>query len=255
MAKHLTDIEVPSIENWRSTDREEIQRPRVRPQSGELQIANADRTKGFAAAAHEQINSALLRCEERYPNAGPHSVLYVVVEGDVAQCRAKLDALHEEYFGPGQCDPLSPVRLEVIDRGTDEAVQRLNDLGLLARTTRATRALWPGETSRTEPAPLSDNERLRVGELRQQANRKIKMARLLHEGDFGEESRSALLHALLPLGSALAIEARLPEPVELSDVLAAPLAQRWGEVLTPLRLFVNEGGIPSTRILEQLAKI
>src|SRR5204862_5295834 len=47
----------------------------------------ADRSRGFAAAAQQRINGALLRCEERYPNDGPHSVLYVVVDRDAAQWR------------------------------------------------------------------------------------------------------------------------------------------------------------------------
>ena len=105
----------------------------------------ADRPLGFAQAAHQRVNGALCRCEERYPLEGPHSVLYVVVERDAAQWREKLNALHQDYFGPGQCDPLAPVRLEVIDRATDEALQRLIEAGLVARTTRATRPLWPLE--------------------------------------------------------------------------------------------------------------
>ena len=105
----------------------------------------ADRPRGFATAAQQRINGALLRCEERYPNDAPHSVLYVVVERDAAQYREQLGSLHEEYFGPGRWDPLAPVRLEVIDRATDEALQRLIDAGLLAKTTRASRPLWPAE--------------------------------------------------------------------------------------------------------------
>ena len=76
-----------------------------------------------------------------------------MVERDAAQYREQLGALHEEYFGPGQWDPLAPVRLEVIDRATDEALQRLIDAGLLAKTTRATRPLWPADSRRSRAAP------------------------------------------------------------------------------------------------------
>src|SRR5205814_10340695 len=58
----------------------------------------ADRPRSFAAAAHQQINGALVRCEERFPNDGPHSVLYVVVDRDAPQWREKLGTLHGEYF-------------------------------------------------------------------------------------------------------------------------------------------------------------
>src|SRR5437016_4493479 len=126
----------------------------------------ADRPRGFAAAAHQRINGALLRCEERYPNDGPHSVLYLVVERDAPLWRERLGSLHEEYFGPGQCDPLSPVRLEVIDRATDEALQRLIEAGLVSRTSRAIRPLWPAEPAGAAAAPLSEADRARAAEHR-----------------------------------------------------------------------------------------
>jgi len=180
-----------------------------------------------------------VRCEERYPNEGPHSVLYVIVDRDAPLWREKLNPLHEEYFGPGQCDPLSPVRLEVIDRAMDEALQRLIEAGLVAKTSRATRPLWPAETTEAAPPPLSEAERAKATAHRQQAARKIKMARLLGEGELSEEARTALLEAMLPLGRALAIESRLPEPARVDDVLLPPLAHQWRNALTPLRDFAS----------------
>jgi len=215
----------------------------------------ADRQRGFALAAQQRVNGALLRCEERYPNDGAHSVLYLVVEKDAPQWREKLDALHHEYFGPGQSDPLAPVRLEVIDRATDESLQRLIDLGLISRTTRATRPLWPETVVETKLQRLSDAEREKAGAFRQQAARKLKIARLLGDGDLGEEARSALLEAMLPLGRALAIESRLPEPAELNEVFLPPLAQSWREALTPLRLFTSETTAPWKAALDCLATV
>jgi hypothetical protein len=52
-------------------------------------------------------------------------VLYVVVDRDAAQYREQLRSQNEEYFGPGHLDPLASVRLEVVDRSTDEALERL----------------------------------------------------------------------------------------------------------------------------------
>jgi len=145
----------------------------------------ADRPRGFAAAARERINGALLRCEERYPNDGSHSVLYVVVDQNAPRWSEKLDALHQEYFGPGESDPLAPVQLEVIDRITDEALQRLIDAGLLAKTTRATRPLWPAEASESSPPPLSAAELERSAGHRQRAARKLKMAQVLNDAGLG----------------------------------------------------------------------
>ena len=215
----------------------------------------ADRTQGFAAAASRRINGALLRCEERYPNDAPHSVLYVVVERDAAQYREQLSSLHEEYFGPGQWDPLAPVRLEVIDRATDEALQRLIDAGLLAKTTRASRPLWPAEAAEATPPPLSPAEQEKLAAHRQLAARKLKMARVLSDAALNEEARASLLEAVAPLGCALALQHRFPEPASLNDALLPPLSPCWKDALSPLRQFVANAAHPCQPILEALTSL
>jgi hypothetical protein len=216
---------------------------------------SADRSQGFAAAAQQKINGALFRCEERYPADGAHSVLYVVVERDAAQWRENLRSLHEEYFPPAQTDPLAPIRLEVIDRATDEALTRLIELGLVSRTTRAIRPLFPADPAAAQPAPLSELERQQATAHRQLAARKLKMATLLGEGGLSEEARSALLESMLPFGRALAVESRLPEPGSLEEALLAPLAQRWGAALLPLREFAEDTGSSWKPIAEHLQKV
>jgi hypothetical protein len=216
----------------------------------------ADRRLGFAEAAHRLINGALFRCEERYPNEGPHSVLFVVVERDAPQWRDKLSSLHQEYFPIDQSDPLAPVRLEVIDRATEEALNRLADLGLVSRTTRANRALFQADTLAPQPPPLSMAEQQQAAAHRQSAVRKIKIASLLGEGGMLEEARNALLEAVLPLGRALAVENRIPEPASLNEAFFAPLSHQWGGALTPLREFLsNESSSDWKPILEHLQKI
>ena len=74
----------------------------------------------------------------------------------------KLKSLHWELFGPGKTDPLAPVQLEVIDRATDEAIQRLIAAGLIGGTTRATRPLLP-PANPAEAAPLSPEEQAKAG--------------------------------------------------------------------------------------------
>ena len=215
----------------------------------------ADRPLGFAQAAWQRINGSLCRCEERYPLEGPHSVLYVVVERDAAQWRENLNALHQDYFGPGQSDPLAPVRLEVIDRATDEALQRLIEAGLVARTTRATRPLWPLEAGPGLPAPLSEAEREKSAACRQRAARKLKMAAVLAGGGLSEEARAALLDAVLPLGCALAVENRLPEPAALQDALLPPLGLHWKDALSILRGFVQDATQPVAPAVAALDRI
>lgn len=218
-------------------------------------VLPVDRALGFAVAARQRINGALCRCEERYPNDGPHSVLYVVVERDAAQWREQLASMHQDFFPPGQTDPLSPVRLEVIDRATDEALARFVELGLVVRTTRAIRPLVPGEASRSQPAPLTEAERRQATTQREQAARKIKMANLLAGGGLEQEARQALLEAVLPLGRALAIESRLPEPCSAEQALLAPLAMCWKEALPVVRAFLGDPAAPVKAVAECLGHI
>jgi len=211
----------------------------------------ADRAGGFAAAARERINGALVRCEERYPTDAVHSVLYVVVEKDAPLWRAQLSSLHEEYFGPGKWDPLTPVRLEVIDRATDEALQRLIEAGVVARTTRGNRPLFPAEAT-LAPPPLSPADLERIRTQRGQATRKLKMAGVLEAAGLAEEAREALLEGLLPLVSALASERRLPEPASLKDALLPPVSGCWREALPEVHTFLNEPAGPCATILAAL---
>jgi superfamily II DNA or RNA helicase len=212
----------------------------------------ADPALAFAQIAAERINGALVRCEERYPQAGSHSVLMVVVDRHPADWREQLKALHAEFFGRGKSDPLAPVQLEVIDRDTDEAIERLIGMGLVARTTRAIRPLFPtGESP--QAAPLTPEEVAKANSLRAGAARKLKMARVLGGSGFAEEVRPALLEAIQQLGNALAVENRLPAPGELNNVLQPPLAYGWGKALPVLQGFVQDSEADWRPAVEWLA--
>jgi ERCC4-related helicase len=192
--------------------------------------APADRALAFAQTASSSLNGALLRCEERYPEAGAHSVLVAVVDSDSAQYTQKLKALHAELFGSGKTDPLAPVQLEIIDRTTDEAIQRLIAAGLISKTTRASRPLFPESDSR-DNAPLSVEDLAKAKSHRERAERKAKMARVLADAGFAEEARPALCEAVLGWTSAIAVEKRLCEPKDLKEILQPPLSNLWGDAL------------------------
>jgi superfamily II DNA or RNA helicase len=194
----------------------------------------ADRLLGFARKAHEQILTALLQCEERYPAQGAHSVLYVVVDREAAQVRERLNELHRDFFGPDRSDPLAPVQLEVVDRATHEAMERLAAAGLIAVTTRASRALFPQPTPDSSPR-LSPEERARADAHHAHAARRLKVAKLLGDGELLDESRAALLDAALAVGRALAVESQSPEPASLEDALLPPLSHSWRDALQPVR--------------------
>jgi len=187
------------------------------------------------------VNGSLVACEERFPINAAHSVLVVVVEREADLWRERLRPAHEQLFGPGKCDPLAPVRMEVIDRGAAEALKRLTETGLVIANVRATRHLHPvaGESDRE----LSAEEREKAAGFREKAGRKLQIARILMEGDFTDEARAALGAAVLLTAQALSVEARLPEPLELADALAPPLAVWWGEAAGPLRQFISGGEV------------
>ena len=207
--------------------------------SGQSAVAlPADPALAFTQLVRERINGALVRCEERYRQAGPHSVLFVVVERDAGQYQERLAALHHELFGADKTDPLAPTQLEVIDRATDEALQRLIAAGLITKTTRASRPLFPAEEE-AGPPPLSEVEREKAAASRAQAARKLKMARLLGEGGLVEEARPALLEAVHHLARVMAIESRFPEPSDLKDALLPPLSHCWKEVLPMVAGYCN----------------
>jgi hypothetical protein len=197
-----------------------------------------DRAAALAERAAGLLGDRLAACEERYPEDGPHSVLVVVVDRDAEMLRPRIERLHEELFGVGKSDPLAPVQLEVIDRATAEALERLARAGLVQLSIRATRHLYPAPDTR--PAGLSDADKARCAEFRTQAARKLKMARILHAEDLVEEARGALLGAVPLLGGALAIEHRLPAPADLRDAVAGPLAPHWGDATPLLRTALEQ---------------
>jgi len=213
-----------------------------------------DRAAAFAQIARQKINGAMIRCEERYPREGAHSVVFVVVERDPETWRARLASVHDQLFGPEQSDPLAPTRLEVIDRATDEAIQRMIQAGLLAKADRAIRPLEPGSGD-SAPPPLTPEEKAKAAAERSKAQRKLKMARLLASGDLAEESRASLLETVLPLARALAIENRLPEPTGLEEALLPPMGTHWKNALSPLRSFLADPNQPVTPLCDLLGAL
>ena len=184
----------------------------------------SDRPRAFAEEASRQIGASLLSCEERFPREGAHSVLYVVVEGQAALHRPRLEALHAELCA--DLETIAPVKLEVLDRATHEALERLIAAGLIAPVSRASRPLHPVAEI---PVPMSAEELARAKAHRDLAARKLKMSRLLATGGMADEARTPLLDAALAMSRALAVENRLPEPGALEDALQPPLAAAWGQ--------------------------
>ena len=189
--------------------------------------APVDAPEAFARHAAHLLGAQLVGCEERFPEGQTHSVLLVVVERDSSVWRERLRPAYEKLVGNQQSGPPDDIRLEVVDRSTQEAVQRLCDAGLLQMRIRATRHLHPETGAASKP--LSDEERAQIASRRDCFKRKLKMARILAGEDLLDEARDALREAILFAGRVIAGEARLPEPSNLEEVLVSPLAARWGD--------------------------
>ena len=225
------------------------------PRSEEPKPLPVDRSLAFAQAAREKLAGTLVRCDESYPLEGAHSVLFVVVERDATLWRERLASLHQDLFGEGKWDPLAPVKIEVIDRATDEALRRMAEAGLIAPSTRAIRSLYPAAGNGSGAVVLSEEERQRALAHRQQASRKLKMANLLEGGGLSEEARDALREAMLWTGRALAVEHRLPEPAEMKESLRPPMSLLWGDALSTLHELASSPSLPPTRVTEVLQKL
>jgi hypothetical protein len=212
--------------------------PGGRPPSAAPPTAPADAAEAFAQHAAQLLGAHLISCEERFPDTESRTVLVVVVERDAAAWRERLQPIHEKLLGNGQPIAAADLPLEVIDRSTDEAIRRFSEAGLLQMKIRATRHLHPSVDAAS--LPLSDEERARLANQRDRFKRKLKMARIPANEELFEEARDAMGEAILCAACAIAVQARLPEPKKLEDVLLAPLAIRWGESRPLIHRFLRE---------------
>lgn len=202
-------------------------------------VLPVDRAKAFGEKAHEALRGVLVRCEERYPLDGPHSVLLVVVEREAQAWQERLKPLHAELFGPAVSDPLAPVRLEVVDRATADALDRLVEAGLLQRTSRATRLLYAGDGVGAAIPALTADEREKAEGLRKAAERKLRMGRALGRAELLEEAREAITAAIVALGGALAVENRLPVPADAAQAVSQPILPYWGADSSDIRGYLT----------------
>jgi hypothetical protein len=104
-------------------------------------------------------------------------------------------------------------------------------------------------------ASLSEEERQKVLAHRQQASRKLKMAKLLEDAGLGEEARDALGEAAFGTAKALAVENRLPEPAGMKESLRPPISLLWGDALPALHELASSPSLPPIRAIEVLQKL
>ncbi|MBM3854310.1 MAG: DEAD/DEAH box helicase, partial [Verrucomicrobia bacterium] len=94
----------------------------------------ADPGEAFAHRAAALLGTRLVACQERYPEADQPCVVVVTVEHDAESWRPRLEELHAELFAAAQ--PAGSVRLEVLDRATVLALERLEAAGIIQSRAR-----------------------------------------------------------------------------------------------------------------------
>ena len=232
-----------------------IQKPAAETAQPVLSSLPVDRSLGFAKEAAEILRSQVLRCEERFPAQAAHSVVYIVVERNADEARVRLQGLQERYFGNRVGDPLAPVHCEVVDRATDEALQRMTSLGLISPRTRGNRLLFPSIQGSEEKPVLSSSEQEELQTHQDLFARRLKVGRLLFSGGMGDEACSAVSEAVLALARAEAVQRRFERPSELGDALTSVWTHVWGDRFPVLQAFVQQPAAMCETILESLSRI
>jgi hypothetical protein len=197
-----------------------------------------DVTQEFAARLQQRLGTQLVACEERVP-VGGGPIQIIVVSEHVAHARAPwMDTLRDEFFPSLEGNPPSH-QVDILDRATFDAIERLVKAGLLQRTDTARRDLLDVTATPSGPPPLTPEEEARMREATARAERCLRRAQVLGNADFPEEAITSLRDALLPMATARAIRERWPLPAAHADLLADPWPARWSKAFPALQQLLN----------------
>ncbi len=226
----------------------------ARPAAEAKPALPVDRSLAFCERAQQRLPGVLVRCEEQFPKTGSHSVLLAVVEKDVKACASALADVHKSLFGPGLTDPLAPVQLEVMDRATFEALDRLIKAGLIVPGTRAVRDLMEGSSEKAKPS-LTPEELQQIKEWEGKRDRKLKMAELLLAGGLEEEARIPLREAVFFEGCVLAQVNHLTQPGSPEEAVMPPILSVWGTFREVVAAFVRANNAPQVPVVEAIRQM
>lgn len=202
----------------------------------------SDPGAAFAKAAVELLPGRITACEERYPaiataeDAAKPPVMVVIVDRDADTLRPHLEELRGRINTPD-------MRIEVIDRTTAQTLDRLREMGVIQTTTRGTRTLYPVSNDDANGARgATDEEKARAAAHRNQAGKRLRLAKMLLDEELPDETRDALRVAALELSCALALEKRAGiAPEKLADIFLPPLSHVLGEeLLAPARSLADD---------------
>ena len=81
------------------------------------------------------------------------------------------------------------------------------------------------------------------------------MGEVLGTAGLVEESRAALLDAILCAARAAAVERRLRNPLDLGETVIPPLGLAWADSLPAFRAYITETNTAPDAILKKLSEL
>jgi hypothetical protein len=209
--------------------------PNTAGASGSVGVTDlSDPGVAFSKFVANRLGARIVSCEEQYPNiigtgATPvPPVLLVVVDADAKTLRPKIEELRAELFSGAVSAgaPVTPPRIEVIDRAMAVALDQLREAGVIQTTVRGTRQLYSAENggdvsanTKPPPVPLSDVELNRIKEHRQQSAKRVRLAKVFAVEEFFDDALSSLRTSALELIRAIAVEKRIPPPKTIDSAI------------------------------------
>ena len=218
----------------------------------EKAVLPADRAMAFGKLVSERLGDSLIRCEERYPKDSDHSVI-VVVADQVVRHQHVIQEIFQECLDGDQRKQGDRTQLEVIDRATAEALDRLEKAGLIAPTFRSSRPLLPCAEVQEEQQPSFTAAELKsIKEYRAGAKRKLKMARVLADAELFDEVRPPILDAASLIMKMLAVYHHKEMPEDILMSIKPPFSFLWGESLQDIKAFFEKENGDAQSLAEAL---
>lgn len=203
-----------------------------------------DPMAAFSEQLVQRLGSSIMRCEERFPSSGENPVMLIVVE-DGPGTEETIRRLHLDFARKVTAD--AQFSVEILTRSVAEAVERLEQAGVLKMAVRASRPIYPApDTHGSRWKNLSDEDVSRIRKAMEQAHSQCQASEVLLRSGLtahaAEHLGGAIGHAL----RALACVAGLPDDSQVSPGnVPQVLASLWGPDYAKIQAFHESKDDPS----------